>query len=121
MEVARKDGAFAFRALRAMSAKGMVRGMPEIAHIEQYCDGCALGKQHRAPFPQATSYRAEQALELVHTDLCRPITPPTPRGNKYFILVVDDYSRYMWIELLRSKDEAYSEFRKIKVMAESEL
>ncbi|XP_073362618.1 uncharacterized protein [Aegilops tauschii subsp. strangulata] len=42
-----------FRALHAMSAKGMVRGMPEIARIEQYCDGCALGKQHRAPFPQA--------------------------------------------------------------------
>ena len=109
-----------FRAPRAMSAKGMVRGMPEIARIEQYCDGCALGKQHRAPFPQASSYRAEHGLELVHTDLCGPITPPTPRGNKYFILVVDDYSRYMWIELLKSKDEAHTCFKRIQTMAEAE-
>lgn len=109
-----------FRELHAMSAKGMVRGMPEISRIEQYCDGCALGKQHRAPFPQASTYRAERGLELVHTDLCGPITPATPRGNKYFILVVDDYNRFMWIELIKSKDEAYSQFRKIKSMAEAE-
>ena len=46
--------------------------------------------------------------------------PPTPRGNKYFILVVDDYSRYMWIELLKSKDEAHTCFKRIQTMAEAE-
>nr|XP_045084396.1 uncharacterized protein LOC123493968 [Aegilops tauschii subsp. strangulata] len=39
-----------FRALRAMATKEMVRGMPVIDRVEEYCDGCALGKQHRAPF-----------------------------------------------------------------------
>lgn len=63
-----------FRALRAMSSKQMVRGMPIIDRVEEYCDGCALGKHHRAPFPQVVTYRAEQGLELVHTDLCRPST-----------------------------------------------
>ena len=79
-----------FRALRTMSSKQLVRGMPYIDRVEEYCDGCSLGKQHRAPFPQATAYRAERALELVHTDLCGPISPATPGGNKYFLLVVDD-------------------------------
>ena len=67
-----------FRALRAMSSKEMVRGMPLIDRMEEYCDGCALGKQHRAPFPQVAGYRAEKGLELVHTNLCGPITPTTP-------------------------------------------
>jgi len=38
--------------------------------VEQVCDGCALGKQHRAPFPRATANRASQWLEMVHIDLC---------------------------------------------------
>ena len=109
-----------FRALKTMSSKQMVRGMPPIDHVQEYCDGCALGKQHRAPFPQVATYQAEKGLELVHTDLCGPITPTTPGGSKYFLLVVDDYSRYMWLELLKSKDEAFDCFRKVQIMAEAE-
>jgi hypothetical protein len=40
-----------FRVLRAMASKDMVRGMPVIDRVIEYCDGCTLGKQHRAPFP----------------------------------------------------------------------
>lgn len=59
-------------------------------------------------------------LEPVHGDLCGPISPSTPVGNKYFLLVVDDYSRYMWVVLLKSKDEALQAFKKMKVAAEVE-
>jgi hypothetical protein len=45
-------------------------------------------------------------LELIHGDLCGPITPTTPSGNKYFILLVDDVGHYMWVKALRSKDAA---------------
>ena len=103
-----------FRALRALSRKNMVIGIPNIEHVEEYCDGCAIGKQHRLSFLQATSYHTEHSLDLVHTDLCRPITPATPVGNKYFLLVVDDHSRYMWLEVLKSKDEAFKYFKKIQ-------
>ena len=109
-----------FRALRTMSTKQLVRGMPVIDRVEEYCDACALGKQHRAPFPQATTYRAEHGLDLVHTDLCGPITPASPGGKQYFLLVVDDHSRYMWLELLKTKDEAFECFKKVQVMAEAE-
>uniref|UniRef100_A0ACD6A031 Uncharacterized protein n=1 Tax=Avena sativa TaxID=4498 RepID=A0ACD6A031_AVESA len=109
-----------FRALRTLARKGLARGVPEIDHVEEFCDGCALGKQHRLPFPQASTFRAKKALELVHTDLCGPITPPTSGGRKYFILIVDDHTRYMWLELLRSKDEALSFFKKVKATAEVE-
>jgi hypothetical protein len=43
-------------------------------------------------------------LELVHADLCGPITPVTPEGKKLFLLAVDDMSRYMWLVLLATKD-----------------
>ena len=59
-------------------------------------------------------YRASGGLDLVHGDLCGPITLPTPGGKLYFLLIVDDHSRYMWLELLATKDEALSSFKKIK-------
>lgn len=94
-----------FRALHELRRQNMVEGMPLVDWVDQVCDGCTLGKQHRKPFPQASSYRADQGLELVHADLCGQINPPTPGGKSYFLLVVDDHSRYMWVELLKSKDE----------------
>jgi hypothetical protein len=109
-----------FRALRELGRKEMVVGVPVVDHVEQVCDGCTLGKQHQAPFPRASAYRAQKGLELFHTDLCGQITPQTPGGKSYFLLVVDDHSRYMWIELLKSKDEAPSYLKKIKARAETE-
>jgi transposase InsO family protein len=108
-----------FRALHTLSRRDMVHGLPGIQRVEEYCDGCALGKQHRSPFPSVSSFRAERQLELVHTDLCGPIAPTTPGGNNYFLLVVDDMSRYMWIETIKSKSDAFRFFSKINAAAEA--
>jgi hypothetical protein len=63
-------------------------------------------KQKRKSFPKAAKYQAQEELELVHGDLCGPITPHTPAGNAYFLLLVDDMSWYKWLTLLRSKADA---------------
>lgn len=60
----------------------------------------------------------EKRLELTQGDLCSPITSVTPASNKYFLLIVDDMSRYMWVEVLRSKDEVLK-FFKVKALAEN--
>jgi transposase InsO family protein len=44
--------------------------------------------------------------DLVHGDLCGPITPATPGGWRHFLLLVDDHSWYMWVRLLKTKDKA---------------
>jgi transposase InsO family protein len=59
-------------------------------------------------------------LELIHGDLCRPIVPATHGGRRYFLLLVDDSSRYMWLQLLTSKDEAVAAIKKFQVRAEAE-
>jgi hypothetical protein len=65
-------------------------------------------------------FRAADPLELVHADICGPITPPTPAGKRYFLLVVDDSSRYMWLVLLAAKDEAAEALRRFTAVAEME-
>ena len=109
-----------FEALKRLSATEMVRGLPCLDHVEQLCDVCVLTKQRRLPFPQRASFRAKERLELVHGDLCGPVTPATPGGRRYFLLLVDDLSRYMWVMVLGSKREAADAIRRAQAAAEAE-
>ena len=77
-----------------------------IDHVEQFCYTCVLAKQWRLPFPHQATYHAKEKLELVHGDICGPITPATPGGRRYFLILVDDVSRYMWAILLDTKAAA---------------
>ncbi|KAD5961655.1 hypothetical protein E3N88_13128 [Mikania micrantha] len=62
------------------------------------------------------SFRESMALAC----LSRPITPSTPAGNKYFLLLVDDFSRFMWVRIFKAKDEAYGAFKIFKKAVEKE-
>ncbi|WVZ94373.1 hypothetical protein U9M48_040272 [Paspalum notatum var. saurae] len=95
-----------FEALKRLNANEMVRGLPSLDHVEQLYDVCVLTKQRRLLFPHQSSFRAKERLELVHGDLCGPVTPATPGGRRYFLLLVDGLSRYMWVMVLGSKGEA---------------
>lgn len=81
----------------------LVTGIPNIDVEAKVCGSCLLRKQARHAFPKATSYGASKTLELVHGDLCGPITPSTSAGNRYILVLIDDFSRYMWIALLKEK------------------
>lgn len=107
-------------AMRLMAKKELVNGLPNVGVITETCISCLRGKQSRKPFPQATSFRASKPLELIHADLCGPITPSTPSHKKYVFVLIDDYSRYMWTLLLSEKSEAFEGFKRFKILVESE-
>jgi hypothetical protein len=98
----------------------MVRWLPPISHAEQFCNTCVLAKHHRGVFPKQSKYRADKTLELVHGDLCGPVKPATPGGRRYFLLLVDDATRYMWVVLLTAKSEASSAIKRIQATAKKE-
>ena len=63
--------------MKTMVRRELFTGI-SLANIEKkICRSCLLGKQARQVFPQATTFRATKALELIHGDLCSPITPNT--------------------------------------------
>ncbi|XP_066358495.1 uncharacterized protein [Miscanthus floridulus] len=98
----------------------LVRGLPHIKHIGELYDSYLTEKQRRLSFPKVDKYRTADALELVHGDLCGPITPATNDGRRYFLLLVDDCSHYMWMQLLTSKDKGAEAIKKFKAPAEEE-
>lgn len=91
--------------LQKLACEGMVRGLLHIDHLDQLCNSCLAWKQRHLTFLFEEKYRAENKLELVHGNLCGPVTLATPSGNKLFLLV-DDLSHYIWLVLLSSKDQA---------------
>jgi hypothetical protein len=48
----------------------------------------------------------------VHGDLCGSVTPATPRGRRYFLLLVDDISHYMWVVVLGTNGEVVNVIRR---------
>ena len=60
------------------------------------CESSLEGKMTRRPFT-AKCYRAKEQLELLHSDLCGPMTIQARGGFEYFITFIDDYSRYEYI------------------------
>lgn len=106
--------------MKLMIRKELVSGIPNISIEKEACESCALGKQTRQAFPKATLFRAEEPLELIHGDLCGPITPATPARNKYIFVLVDDHTRYMWTILMKEKSDAFEKFKAFKTMIEQQ-
>ena len=73
-----------------------------------------------APFP-STGHRAAAPLDLIHTDLCGPLSTSTPEGWRYWIVFIDDHTRYRVVVMLQRKSDAFSAFKSFKALAENKL
>lgn len=78
-----------------------------------------MSKQTRRQFLAKANYVVNKTLDLIRGDLCGLISPSTAGGNNYFLLLVDDYSRYMWMYFLKGKNEAFSAFKKFLALVKN--
>ncbi|KAJ1695814.1 hypothetical protein LUZ63_012512 [Rhynchospora breviuscula] len=69
------------------------------------CDICLRAKQTRDVFPISLN-KAVEPFELVHCDIWGPYRQPSHCGAHYFLTVVDDFSRAVWIYLMTEKKES---------------
>jgi hypothetical protein len=81
----------------------MVEGLPMLKNEKVACDGCALGKMHRDEFPSNPDKKKRDVLDLVHTDVCGPMQTRSLGSAFYFLLFIDDCTRYTWVYFLRQK------------------
>lgn len=73
------------------------------------CKTCMLTKITRQPFKEVN--RESKVLQLIHSDLCDFHATPSLGNKKYVITFIDDASRYCYVYLLHSKDEALDKFK----------
>jgi transposase InsO family protein len=110
-----------FGGLKTLHQKNMMMGLPQITAPSQVCEECVVSKQHRNQFPQGKPWRAKKVLELVHSDICGPITPHSNGGKSYVITFIDDYSHKTWVYFLQEKSKAFVAFKCYKALVEKEV
>ncbi|XP_015159025.1 uncharacterized protein, partial [Solanum tuberosum] len=107
-----------FASLKFLKQKELVLGLPKLESPNAVCEDCVVSKQHREPFSASKSWRVNKVLELIHSDICGPISPTSNRGKRYFISFIDDYSKNTWVCFCKEKFEALETFKKFKVLAQ---
>jgi transposase InsO family protein len=83
------------------------------------CECCILGKQTHLSFPLSTSI-TQRPLELVHVDLCGPLNE-TNAGQRYFMAVMDDFSKYAEVFVMTEKSEAKEKLVDVLIEWENQL
>ena len=84
------------------------------------CPARHISKSHKLPFSLSQS-KAFLPLELIHANLWGPISQPSKNGARYFLLFLDDHSRFTWLYILHSKYKVYYNFFKFKIFFERQF
>ena len=72
------------------------------------------------PFNNSDSF-SFAPFDLIHSNIWGPAPVSTEGGSKYFVIFVDDFSRYTWIYLLHHRSELVSIYQKFHKMIETQF
>ena len=84
------------------------------------CGPCQLGKQTKAKHPGTQTSATSRPLELLHLDLMGLTRTESLGGKRYIMVVVDNFTRYTWVILLRSKLDSPKHFKALCTRLQNE-
>jgi hypothetical protein len=100
-----------FDNLVKVSKREAIREMPQITKpTNTLCKNCQQGKKTKTRF-KSKEYSTTRPLEIVHNDLVGPTKTKGLKGERYFMLLVDDYTRTTAVFFLKNKSEAFETLR----------
>ena len=85
-----------------------------------FCQSCCEGKLTRLAFPKGQATRAQQKLEIIHSDVCGPIKPTSLGGSSYYVSFIDDKTRFTVVYLMSHKGQVLEKFKEYKARMENE-
>ncbi|XP_045791507.1 uncharacterized protein LOC123886217 [Trifolium pratense] len=117
----KRAGHISMKTMSKLSKLDLVRGLPDISFdLDKVCESCAKGKQVKSSFKPKDFVSTKRPLELLHIDLFGPVKTTSLGGKNYGFVIVDDFSRFTWIEP-RSINEAITDESWIEAMKEELL
>lgn len=75
----------------------------------------------RLPYNKVANKVTKSPLELVHSDICGPITPATYDKKKYILTFLDDYSHFCIVYFLKNKSDFFEFFKKYEALVTNQL
>ncbi|GJX11660.1 retrovirus-related pol polyprotein from transposon TNT 1-94 [Tanacetum coccineum] len=106
----RRLGHANMRLIQSLASKELVRNLPKLKFDQHFCDACKMGKQAHASHKAKNIVSMTRFLELLHMDLFGPFVVRSYGGNRYTLVIVDEYIRYTWTRFLKNKTEAFDQF-----------
>jgi hypothetical protein len=104
-------GHVSMRRIYQLNKLNLVRSLPNLkVASDALCEACQKGKFFKTYFKAKNVVSTSRPLELMHIDLFGPVKTASINGKKYGLVIVDDYSRWARVKLLRHKDESHSVF-----------
>jgi len=93
-----------------MCKNKLIEGLPSKLESEFLkCGTCIQNKMHNLKFENQRE-RANDLLDIIHTDLNGPHNTTENNGEKYFLTFIDDYSKVARMYTIKSKTEVYECF-----------
>jgi transposase InsO family protein len=84
------------------------------------CSICPLAKQHRIPFSISTTH-STHILQLIHCDIWGPFSSASSNGSKFFLTIVDDFSRFTWVYLMHNKSQTRTFLQSFILLVENQF
>ncbi|GJW56997.1 retrovirus-related pol polyprotein from transposon TNT 1-94 [Tanacetum coccineum] len=106
----RRLGHTNMRLIQLLASKELVRNLPKLRFDQHFFYACKIGKQAHVSHKAKNIVSTTRCLELLHMDLFGPSSIRSYGGNRYTLVIVDDYSRYTWTRFLKNKIEAFDQF-----------
>lgn len=78
--------------------------------VVSHCKHCLNGKIHQFCFPKS-DFHASRPLELIHSNVWGPALVTSTNDFQYYILFIDDYSKFTWLYLLKHKSDVLDVFK----------
>jgi len=118
----RKFAHVGMKQLNRLLKHDLVVGLKDVKfEKDKLCSVCQAGKQVANSHPSKSTMSTSGPLELLHMDLFGLTTYRSIGGNCYYLVIVDDYSRYTWVFFLNDKADTYDIFKKFLTRAENEF
>ncbi|WJX25125.1 hypothetical protein P8452_14197 [Trifolium repens] len=116
-----KLGHLNLKGMKKVISLEAIRGIPKLRIVEgKVCGECQIGKQIRMSHPMLEHQTTSKVLELLHMDLMGPMQVESLGGKRYALVVVDDYSRYTWVNFIREKSDAFDVFKELCIQIQRE-
>ncbi|GJZ76937.1 retrovirus-related pol polyprotein from transposon TNT 1-94 [Tanacetum coccineum] len=109
------------RLIQSLASKELVRNLPTLKFDQHFCNACKIGKQAHASHKAKNIVLTTRCLKLLHMDLFGPSAVRSYEGNRYTLVIVDDYSRCTWTRFLKDKTEAFDQFEILSKKIQNQL
>jgi transposase InsO family protein len=88
---------------------------------DRVCSACQAGKQVGVHHRHKNIMTTDRPLELLHMDLFGPIAYISIGRSKYYLVIVDDYSRFTWVFFLQDKSQTQETLKGFLRRAQNEF